>query len=337
MNRGKRILWILAGICLTLSLPVRGEGKPVILKLATLAPEGSAWMKGFQKVNRELESKTNGSVKMRAYPGGVMGDDQAVLRKMRIGQIHIAGMTGPGLGSIFRDIQVLGTPFLFRTYEEVDHVLTRLTGRLAGGFRGKGYVLIGWSEIGFVYIMSNKPVARLEDFQGAKAWMPEGDPLSRAVFRRIGVSPIPLGIPDVLLALQTGLVDIVYSPPLGAIVLQWFTKVKYITRVPLSYALGGVVMTHKAYERIPEDHRITFKGIFRENIAGLNAQTRRDNEDALRVIEEEGIQSVDLSVQELARFQEIARETTEEIAGEVFSLEILEEVNTYLSEIRRGR
>ncbi len=337
MKLRKGVLWIFLGLCLSLCVPLRGEGKPIILKLATLAPEGSAWIKTFHEVNRELESKTNGSLKMRAYPGGVMGDDYAVLRKMRIDQIHIAGITGLGLGTICRDVQVLGTPFLFQSYDEVDAVVARVTARLEEILKDKGYVLLAWSEIGFIYMMSNRPVASLEAFQSAKIWMPEGDPVSQAVFLKAGVSPIPLGISDVLLALETGLVDVVYSPPVGAIVLQWFTKVKYMTRVPLSYALGGVVMTRKAFQRIPKDQQGIFLETFRRHIAALNDQTRRDNNEALQIIEREGIQSVEIPPQELAQFQKIAQEATEEIAGNVFSVEILQEVNAYLSELRGGK
>ena len=336
MKRTTGVLLFFAVICISLSFPAWSEEKTLVLKLATLAPEGSAWMRTLQKVNREVDSRTGGALRIRAYPGGVMGDDQAVLRKMRIGQIHIAGITTLGLGSIFKDIQVLAAPFLFQTYDEVDHVLTRLTTRLEEGFEKNGYILVGWSEIGFVYIMSNKPIARLEDFQGMKVWMPEGDLLSQAVFRKVGVSPVPLSIPDVLMALQTGLVDVVYSPPIGAIALQWFTKVKYIIRVPLSYAVGGVAMTQKAFDRIPQEHQQTFKGIFRENISDLNTLTRRDNEEALRVIETEGIQPMEPSAEEVARFQRIAQEATEELAGDAFSMEMLEEVRTYLNERRGG-
>lgn len=337
MKLEKRMLWMFAILCLTLSLPVQGGEKPIVLKMATLAPEGSAWMKTFHRMNHEVESETGGTLKMRAYSGGVMGDDQAVLRKMRIGQIHIAGLTGLGLGTICSDVQVLGTPFLFQNYKEVDFVLAKVTGRLERVLREKGYVLLGWVEIGFIYMMSNKPVASLDALRGTKVWMPEGDPVSQAVFIKAGVSPIPLTISDVLLALQTSLVDVVYIPPLAAIALQWFTKVKYIIRIPLSYALGGVVMTRKAFERIPKDHQMAFQQIFRENLAALSAQTRRDNEEALRVIARERIETVELPPKELANFQRIAREATEEMAGKVFPAEVLQEINTYLNEVRGRR
>ncbi len=337
MTLSKRLLLIGIGICLTVTTSVRGEDKAIVLKLATLAPDGSTWMKTFHSANKELESRTEGRLTMRAYPGGVMGDEEAVLRKMRIGQIHIGGLTGLGLGSICKDIQVFGTPFLFRNYNEVDYVLERTTGRLERVLKQNGFILLGWSEIGFVYLMSNKPVTSLETFKGTKVWIPEGDPVSQAVFEKAKVSPVPLAISDVLLALQTGLVDVVYGAPIGAISLQWFTKVKYLTRVPLSYALGGVVITGKAFERIPENDQTIFKEIFHGRVDALNAQTRRDNEEALRIMEREGIQFVEPSAQELDHFQGIARKATEEMAGKVFPVEILREVNNHLSELRGER
>ncbi len=265
---------ILLVITLLCALPVSllAKEKENILKFATLAPEGSSWMKALNEANRELVSRTGGTLKVRAYPGGVMGDDRTVLRKMRIGQIQIAGLTGLGLGEIDQELQVLGTPFLFRTYEEVDHILPRITDRLEKVLEQRGYVLLGWSEIGFIYMMSNKPMSSVEAVRGAKVWMPEGDPVSQAVFEKAGVSPVPLAISDVLLALQTGLVDVIYSTPFGAIALQWFTKVKYVTEVPLSYSLGAVVMTRKSFEGLPDDHQKTLKEIFRKKLVTLNAE-----------------------------------------------------------------
>jgi len=336
MNLPRTILWIFLTSCLVAHFNPHAEAQPVVLKLATLAPDGSAWMKTFHRINQELTSNTEGAVTMRAYPGGVMGDDQAVLRKMRIGQIHIAGLTGLGLGFILPDTQVLGTPFLFRNYREVDHVVTGVTETMEQGFLKQGFVLIGWSEIGFIYMMSNKAVGRLEDFQKAKVWVPEGDRMSQAVFAKAGVSPVPLTVPDILLALQTGLVDVVYNSPTAAIALQWFTKVKYITRVPLGYALGGVVITQKAYQKIPQEHRKTVGEIFLRNLVTLNAQTRKNNDEALRIMTQEGIQPVDLPSEELARFQEIARDAREEMAGRVFSADIVREITMHLNEVRGG-
>jgi TRAP-type C4-dicarboxylate transport system substrate-binding protein len=186
-------------------------------------------------------------------------------------------------------------------------------------------------------MMSNKPIATLDDLQGAKVWMPEGDPVSQAVFQKIGVSPVPLGIADVLLALQTRLVDVVYGPPLGAIALQWHTKVKYITRVPLAYALGAVIVTEKAFQRVPKNSRMVLKEVFTKNAALLSAQTRKQNEEALEVMAREGIESVMMEPQELTRIEEIVEEANREMAGKVFPAEILDEIGAYLTELRGSK
>nr|NIQ38828.1 hypothetical protein [Pseudomonadota bacterium] len=199
------------------------------------------------------------------------------------------------------------------------------------------YVLLGWSEIGFVYMMSNKPMSSVEEVRGAKVWMPEGDPVSQAVFQKAGVSPVPLAISDVLLALQTGLVDVIYSTPFGAIALQWFTKVKYVTEVPLSYSLGAVVMTRKSFNNLPEDHQKTLKKIFHKKLARVNAEARKENEEALDVMAREGVQYVELPSQELTRFQAVTREATDDIIGKVFSKEALETVREQLAQFRKRK
>jgi len=219
----------------------------------------------------------------------------------------------------------------------VDHILPRVNDRLEKVLEEKGYVLLGWSEIGFIYMMSNKPMSSVKAVRGAKVWMPEGDPVSQAVFEKAGVSPVPLAISDVLLALQTGLVDVIYRTPFGAIVLQWFTKVKYVTQAPLSYSLGAVVMTRKSFESLPDDHQETLKEIFRDKLVTLNAEARKENEEALKLMAREGIQYVELSPQELARFRTVAREAIEDITGKVFSKKILETVKGQLAEFRRGK
>ncbi len=330
-------IFLVIGILFALSVYALAKQKEIILKFATLAPEGTSWMKALNEANRELVSRTGGMVKVKAYPGGVMGDDRTVLRKMRIGQIQIAGLTGLGLADIDHELQVLGIPFLFSNYDEVDHVLAKINDHFETVLEERGYVLLGWSEIGFVYMMSNKPMSSVEAVRGAKVWMPEGDPLSQAVFEKAGVSPVPLAISDVMLALQTGLVDVIYSTPFGAIALQWFTKVKYITEVPLSYSLGAVVMTQKSFVDLPEDHQKTLKRIFRKKLAKLNTEARKENEEALEVMAREGVQHVELPSQELARFQAVARDATEDITGKVFSKGALETVRERLAQFRERK
>ncbi len=308
-----------------------------IIKLATLAPEGTPWMNIFHKINGEIKKRTGGMVKLRAYPGGVLGGDRDMIRKIRIGQIHGAGFTGMGLGSINRDIFVMEIPFLFQNYEEVDYVLSKMDDYFRKGFREEGYVLLGWSEIGFVYLLSNVPVTSVKDIKGTKVWLWEGDPIASPVLRKAGVAPIPLGVPDVLMALQTNLIDVVYASPFAAIALQWFTKVKYMTDLPLIYSLGGILLSKRMFDKIPANLQEIVKDVFHNHISLLNVRTRRDNDEAVRVMQKQGIKLVSPTDEETEEFKRISLEAIDELGDKVFSKDVLVQVRSHIKQYRKAR
>jgi len=154
-----------------------GAEKSTIIKLATLAPEGSSWMKTFNTLNTEVMKKTEKRVQFKIYPGMILGDEMDMLRKMKIGQIQAAALTSGGLSALFREINVLQIPFLFQKYQEVDAILTRMDSFFKNGFEDNGYVLLSWSEGGFIYLMSTLPISSVSDLQKAKVrcpgWAPD--------------------------------------------------------------------------------------------------------------------------------------------------------------------
>jgi TRAP-type C4-dicarboxylate transport system substrate-binding protein len=325
-------------IFLVLGCQVLAEAKEQhIIKLATLAPEGSSWMNTLHKIMDDLKKKTGGEVKLKAYPGGVLGEDRDMLRKIRIGQIHGGGFTGTGLSLINKDISVMGIPFLFRDYGEVDYIMDKMEGDFRRGFEKKGYVLLGWSEIGFVYLLSNVPVTSAEELRRAKVWSIEGDPLASPVLRKAGVTPIPLGIPDVLMALQTNLIDVVYASPLAAIALQWFTKVKYMTNLPLIYSQGGVLVSKRIFGKIPSKLQRIVKEVFQSHTLLLNKRTRKDNDEAIRVMAKQGIRLVTPTDEETEKFKGISLKAVDELAGTAFSKDVFTELRSHVKEYRKAR
>jgi TRAP-type C4-dicarboxylate transport system substrate-binding protein len=317
--------------------PLVAAEEEYLIKFATLAPEGSPWMNTFHKINGEIKEKTEGKVKLKAYPGGVLGEDRDMLRKMRIGQIHAGGFTGSGLTLVNSEITVMATPFLFRDYGEVDYVLGKMGGHFKRGFEKEGYVVLGWSEIGFVYLLSNVAITSIKELRGARVWSIEGDPLASPVLRKAGVTPIPLGIPDVLMALQTNLIDVVYAPPLAAIALQWFTKVKYMTNLPLIYSLGGVLVDKKVFGKISHNLQEIVKEVFQRHTSLLNERTRRDNDEAVKVMLKEGIELVTPNSKETEEFKRISLEAIDDLAGKAFSKDVFAEVRSHLNQYRKAR
>jgi TRAP-type C4-dicarboxylate transport system substrate-binding protein len=317
--------------------PLATAKEEYVIKLATLAPEGSPWMDTFHRINGEIREKTEGKVTLKAYPGGVLGEDRDMFRKIRIGQIQAGGFTGSGLCLVNGDITVMAIPFLFRDYGEVDYVLGKMEDRFKRGFEHAGYVLLGWSEIGFVYLLSNVSVSSVEELRGARVWSLEGDPLATPVLRKAGVTPIPLSIPDVLMALQTNLIDVVYCPPLAAIALQWFTKVKYMTNLPLIYSVGGVLVDKKIFGKIPHHLQEIVKEVFQHHTSLLNERTRRDNDEAIKVMVKEGIRLVTPNHKETEELKRISSKAVDELVGSVFSKEVLTEVRFDLDQYRKAR
>ena len=229
------------------------------IKFATLAPEGSTWMNVMRDFARGVKQKTGGQVRFRIYAGGVQGDEKDVVRKMRIGQIHSAGFTGVGLGEILPETRVLELPFLFFREEESDFVHKRVGPRLSAAFEGKGFVLLGWAEVGLVRLFSKRAIRTQDDLTHAKVWAWEGDPLVKAYFQALRITPITLSITEVLTSLQTGLIDTVYASPLAAIALQWFTRVEYMTALPISNGTGAVLISKKTFDRLSPKQQTVLK------------------------------------------------------------------------------
>ncbi len=325
----------LYGLALAL-LTVVTSAQAVTLKIATVAPDGTAWMDEMRKGADLIKQKTDGRVEFRFYPGGVMGNDKSVLRKIRIGQLQGGAITGGGLAEIYPDAQVYSLPFVFRSLAEVDYVRAKMDKLLLQGLEKEGFVSFGISEGGFAYLFSNSPVHGIADLKPLKVWVPEGDNISRAAFESVGIYPVSLPLTDVLTGLQTGLIDTVAASPIGAIALQWHTRVKYMTDVPLLYLYGTMVVSSKAFDKLsPADQKVV-RDVFGDVFRRLNVQNRVDNEKARAVLKEQGIEFVELQQKDNG-WQHVVEQTIDRLtADKVLSKEMLDILQRNLQQYREG-
>jgi TRAP-type C4-dicarboxylate transport system substrate-binding protein len=288
----------------------------VRLKFATLAPDGSFWMKELHRAAEEIETRTDGRVSFRFYPGGTMGTDAAVLRKMRIGQLHGGVFLAGSFAGIDPDLEIYNLPLLFRSYGEVDFVRERLDSTLVEGLEQKGYVAFGLTETGFTYLMSARPTRSFDDLKGRKAWMPQDDPISLAIVEAAGLAPVPLPISDVLTGLQTGLIDTIAAPPVGAIALQWFTKAKYLTDLPITYVTGATVMSGKAFQRLDARDQEFVREVLGEATKNIDAKSRIDNQQAREALVKQGVSIIEPTDETRTRWIEIAAEATNKLISQ---------------------
>jgi TRAP-type transport system periplasmic protein len=305
-----------------------------LFKVATIAPEGSVWTNRFHDFVAEVGEKTNGEVKFKIYSGGIMGDDRAMFRKMRIGQLHGGGFTMTGVGTVVPDFRIMGIPFFFRSYGEVDHVTKGLWSSFSTAFTQKGLELLAMTEVGFVYSMSTSPISTLNELKKSKVWAPEDDPISIAYLQNLGITPLPLTIPDVLTSLQTGMVDTVFNSLYGAIVLQWFTKTKYISDVPFGYAYGALLLDHKKFISLPASYQSIMRDSAKKHFSLLLDDTRKSNSDSRQVLQDNGVSLVVPDPEDLQSLRDMREKTVQYVQGTAFSQQIYKATTQLLDDYR---
>jgi TRAP-type C4-dicarboxylate transport system substrate-binding protein len=262
------------------------------IKVATIAPDGSSWMREMRGGAERIKERTGGRVEIKFYPGGVMGNDAQVLRKIRIGQLHGGAFTTGGLGERYPALNLYGIPLLFRSLDEIDYVRARLDPKLIAGLEQAGFVSFGFSEGGFANLMANEPVRTIEDLRRKKVWVPEGDQISFLAMETLGLSPVVLPPTDVLTGLQTGLLDVVAASPVVALVLQWHTKVKYRTELPVSYSMGIFALDARVFDRLAAEDQAVVREVMGEVMGKIDTTSRDDNRRAADVMTSAGVEPV---------------------------------------------
>jgi TRAP-type C4-dicarboxylate transport system substrate-binding protein len=305
------------------------------IRFATVAPEGSTWMKVMREYTKAVEDATNNEIKFKVYPGQVAGDEKDVLRKIRIGQLDSGGFTGVGLGEILPEVRIMDSPFLFKSYEEVDYVAEQFFDYFSKKFEEKGFILLGWAEVGFVYVFTNKPINALEDMNGVKMWMWEGDPIAESTFRAFNISPIPLSITDVLTSLQTNLINGVYISPYACTVVQWHTKVKYMLDLPLADSNGAILISKKKFSKLSDSQQEKLKKLSREYFGQLTLMSRKDNKESLELLKETGITFTTIDDQnKIDSFYESGKSARRDLIGKLYDEDFLLKVEGMLDKFR---
>jgi len=325
----KKLVWTL--ITVLFSLPAHA----VTLKIATVTPENSQWMKDMRASAAEIKERTEGRVQIKYYGGGIKGDDKKVLGQIRIRQLQGGAFTPSALSSQYPDLNLYGMPLIFDSEEEAAYVRSRLDERLSQGLEAAGFVNFGFATSGFANILSNTPVRSLADLKGKRVWVPEGDEISYASMEALSLSPVTLPLTDVLTGLQTGLLDIVAIPPMVALIMQWHTKVKFVTRVPLVYTLGFMAIDRKTFEKIsPADQSIVHE-VMERTYKNFNRVNLEDNEGAFQALVKSGIEMVDFDEQAYLDTRKLLLASNRQMGQQgKFTLELYDEMMRYVDEYR---
>ncbi len=322
-------------ICALAALVTMSPVEAKTFKIATISPAGLGWMKLLRLGTKEISLRTEGRVKFKIYPGGVMGDDYTVLRKIRSGHLHGGILAASSLTSFYPDLQVYNLPLQFRSNEEVDYVRERMDERIVKGLYDNGVVSFSLTETGFAYLLTKKPVSSIAELRKSKMWVPNGDPIAAKQIQSFGISPIPLPITDVLTGLQTGLIDAVMVPPIVALALQWHNHVEYVTNIPIMYIYSMLTMDKKAFNSMTEEDqkvvREVMDGIFQQ----VDADSRADNDKAYAALITQGLKEINPELSQLESWRKTARASVDSlVASDELSQESVELFLQYLDTIR---
>lgn len=310
----------------------------VTLKIATLSPDGTSWMKKMRAGAKSITEQTSNRVKFKFYPGAVMGNDQAVLKKIRIGQLHGGAVTGGTLIPFYPDSQVYNIALTFESADEVNYVRKHLDDDLVKGMEKGGFVIFGIAESGFNYIMSKEPVYNVADLAKQKVWVPAGDDNSIAMVEGFSITPIPLPIGDVLAGLQTGLINTVAISPIGALALQWHTQIKYVTDMPVLFSYGALAISTRDFNKIEKADQKIVRKVFTDVFSAIDAQNKKDNIAAMQALKNQGISFIKPSAEQVAEWKTMTNVATQKLidSGQL-SKEAVDRINNLITQYRNNK
>lgn len=325
----------LLAVVVSLALPA-DVAEAQTLKLTTVVPEGSSWMVKMRAGAKEIGEKTDGRVTIKLYGGGVQGRNaRQVQRKMRTGQLQGGAFTAGELAVFQPDASLYALPLMFNDIDEVQHVRGLLDNELQERMEAAGYVTFGFAGGGFAYLMSNRPLSSLEDFSGRKVWTPEGDEISFSAFKSLGIAPVMMPVTDVLTGLQTDLLDSVAVPPVGAIVFQWHTRLKYITDLPVAYVYGALIIDSKAFSRLTEADQAVVREVFGGVYSGFNAGGVAENREAMAALVDSGLELVAPDTGQVRQWREkVVESHAGQAAGGAFDQALFERMQSILADYR---
>jgi TRAP-type C4-dicarboxylate transport system substrate-binding protein len=309
----------------------------VEIKIATLVPNQSQWMQDMRAAGKVIEERTEGRVKLKFYGGGTQGSEQGVLRKIRIGQLHGGTFSPTDFMKQYSAVNIYGLPFVFESWDEMRYVRGKMDPALEAGFADINYVTFGFVG-SFSMVLSNEPISNHADMKGKKVWLPQGDTISYEAMKRLELSPVALPVTDVLTGLQTGLLDIAAIPPEVAVALQWHTRVKYFTDMPVLFAMSFLAIDKRTFDKLSSDDQLVMREVLDEVYKNIDLNAPKESQNAMDALVKIGIQKVEADAGQFAELQQTMRTANRDMANEgTFPLEMFEEMQGHLSDYRNGR
>ena len=300
--------------------------RKTIIKMATLAPEGTPWHALIAKMGERWSEETNGNVRLRIYPGGIVGDERDMIRKMRIGQIHGAAISAEGLSEVNPQYTYCFIPLFFQGYKDIDFIRNQIKDDLVSGAEENGVKVLTMVDVGWVYWFTKDPVITPDDLKSQKIWTWAGDYKTAKLWDEAGFNAIPLSVPDVHSSLQTGLVNAMAFPPLYVAANQYFGITSNMLNMKWGILTAALVIDLKIWNRIKPKYQEIMQKVSDEIGLEYQLNNRKEEDDAVEVMKEYGLKVNDLSPEQLSEWNMLVESMYPLIRGNIVQEEIFDRV-----------
>jgi TRAP-type transport system periplasmic protein len=340
-RRARRLLLValaaLGAVVATWPTPPAEAQTPILIRMATLVPDGSSWHLILKEAADRWKQVSGGRVTVRLFPGGVAGDDPDVVRKMRLGTLNAGVLTSVGVAEIDKSVYAMGIPLMYDSYEEVYWVHEKMRPKLEATLEAKGFVVLNWADGGWVHFFTQKPVAVPDDLRKLRLFTWAGDAEAVEVWRWAGFNPVPLPSTEIATALQTGLVEALGAPPQIAVISQFFIHAKNMTDLRWQLLQGATIITKAAWEKIPADVRPELLKVSQEAGTRLRKEIREAEAKDVEAMKKRGLTVVPVSSAQRAQWQKLTENLYPRIRGKVVPAEAFDEARRYRDEYRKQR
>ena len=320
----KKIMISITCFFIILAEPVLA--RKTIIKMATLAPEGTPWYALIAKMGERWQEETNGNVRLRIYPGGIVGDERDMIRKMRIGQIHGAAISAEGLSEVNPQYTYCFIPLFFQGYDDIDFIRNQIKDDLVSGAEKNGVKILTMVDVGWVYWFSSEPIITPDDLKSQKIWTWAGDYKTAKLWDEAGFNAVPLSVPDVHSSLQTGLVNAMAFPPLYVAANQYFGITSNMLNMKWGILTAALVIDLKIWKKIKPKYQKIMLNVSDEIGIEYQMNNRQEADNAVGVMEEYGLKVNDLTPKQLNEWNTLVESMYPLIRGNIVQEEIFDRV-----------
>ena len=227
-----------------------------VLRFSYETPKNDSQHIGAEEFARLVKERSKGELELRLFPGGTLGDGNAMISGVRGGTIDMSMNGSSMFTGMVPELNVLDLPFMFKSR---DHVYATLDGPIGEGLLKKleahNMISLAYWENGMRCLTNSKhPVKVPADVAGLKV-RTTSNPAHIEAFKLLGANPVPMPLSELYTALETKTVDAQEHP----INVLWSAKLyevqKYLSVTDHAYSALIVNINKDKFNSLSKEHQ----------------------------------------------------------------------------------